>query len=222
MDLNLPFSIRLINPQLLDYTTSGCGVESLSDEGTDQLIEFLLNIMNQLGISLDRTQLYGMVDQLMNQIGDLGIDPEQIKNMQIDVKGLNPDLLNILNNLGTGSFDLSNLLGSALGGLTEINIPQSTHGNEPLPIPEANVYLDGGTATVDIDCASLLAEDESLSVSLAVDGTTIQLMRDTDVRPSRLMTLPYRMEKILDWSLNGTVLEVVFSRTDEDDGIPIQ
>ncbi|HJN55114.1 MAG TPA: hypothetical protein QF646_01850 [Candidatus Poseidoniales archaeon] len=194
----------------------------MSEEGSDQLIEFLLNLMGQLGISMDRTQLLGMAEQLMGQIGDLGIDPEQIKNMQIDVKGLNPDLLNILNSLGTGSFDLSNLLGPALGGLTEIKVPQSTDEAMPSTIPEADVYLDGTRATVDIDCTSLLAENDSLSVSLATDGTTIRLMRDTDVRPSRLMTLPYKMEKIIDWNLNGTVLEVIFSRTDEDDGIPIQ
>ena len=174
-----------------------------------------------MGISLERTQLLGMVDQLMGQIGDLGIDPENIKNLQVDVKGLNPDLLKLLGSLGTGSFDISNILGQALTESTEINVPQSSDGELPLPIPEADVYLDGDQATVDIDCTSLLTENESLSVSLATDGTTIQLMRDTDVRPSRLMILPYKMKKILDWNLNGAVLEVLFSRTDEDDGIPI-
>ena len=193
----------------------------MEENNSDQLIDFLLNILDQMGISLDRTQLLGMVDQLMGQIGDLGIDPENIKNLQVDVKGLNPDLLKILGSLGTGSFDISNILGQALTESTEINVPQSSDGELPLPIPEADVYLDGDQATVDIDCTSLLTENESLSVSLATDGTTIQLMRDTDVRPSRLMILPYKMKKILDWNLNGAVLEVLFSRTDEDDGIPI-
>jgi HSP20 family molecular chaperone IbpA len=64
-------------------------------------------------------------------------------------------------------------------------------------------------ATIDLS-RQLDIIDSELELNLIDGGNILQLMRKTQLRPFKKFDLPESADKIVEWSLNNGILDVIF------------
>ena len=197
------------------------------DEWEDQILKQMVEMFRQMGLDLDESDLSKMMNQIQSQFEDLGIDPEKLSsgNVKINLQG---DFGNLGDMIGQGNVpDLSDLF-SKMGvdvkmgkgqepDPVEIKVEEAEDDNETVQhVPIADIYVDGDSMNITIDISRHdELEDSELEINLSGGGSTLQLMRTTQMRPLQSYELPKAAESIDAWELNNGILDITLTLRDE-------
>ena len=197
------------------------------DEWEDQILKQMVEMFRQMGLDLDESDLSKMMNQIQSQFEDLGFDPEKLSsgNVKINLQG---DFGNLGDMIGQGNVpDLSDLF-SKLGGdvkmgkgqepdPVEIKVEEAEDDTETVQhVPIADIYVDGDSMNITIDISRHdELEDSELEINLSGGGSTLQLMRTTQMRPLQSYELPKAAESIDAWELNNGILDITLTLRDE-------
>ena len=197
------------------------------DEWEDQILKQMVEMFLQMGLDLDESELSKMMNQIQSQFEDLGIDPENLSsgNVKITLQG---DFGNLGDMIGQGNVpDLSDLF-SKMGvdvkmgkgqepDPVEIKVEEAEDDTETVQhVPIADIYVDGDSMNITIDISRHdELEDSELEINLSGGGSTLQLMRTTQMRPLQSYELPKAAESIDAWELNNGILDITLTLRDE-------
>ena len=197
------------------------------DEWEDQILKQMVEMFRQMGLDLDESDLSKMMNQIQSQFEDLGIDPEKLSsgNVKINLQG---DFGNLGDMIGQGNVpDLSDLF-SKMGvdvkmgkgqepDPVEIKVEEAEDDTETVQhVPIADIYVDGDSMNITIDISRHdELEDSELELNLSGGGSTLQLMRTTQMRPLQSYELPKAAESIDAWELNNGILDITLTLRDE-------
>ena len=197
------------------------------DEWEDQILKQMVEMFRQMGLDLDESDLSKMMNQIQSQFEDLGIDPEKLSsgNVKINLQG---DFGNLGDMIGQGNVpDLSDLF-SKMGvdvkmgkgqepDPVEIKVEEAEDDTETVQhVPIADIYVDGDSMSITIDISRHdELEDSELEINLSGGGSTLQLMRTTQMRPLQSYELPKAAESIDAWELNNGILDITLTLRDE-------
>jgi len=197
------------------------------DEWEDQILKQMVEMFRQMGLDLDESDLSKMMNQIQSQFEDLGIDPEKLSsgNVKINLQG---DFGNLGDMIGKGNVpDLSDLF-SKMGvdvkmgkgqepDPVEIKVEEAEDDTETVQhVPIADIYVDGDSMSITIDISRHdELEDSELEINLSGGGSTLQLMRTTQMRPLQSYELPKAAESIDAWELNNGILDITLTLRDE-------
>ena len=197
------------------------------DEWEDQILKQMVEMFRQMGLDLDEADLSKMMNQIQSQFEDLGIDPEKLSsgNVKINLQG---DFGNLGDMIGQGNVpDLSDLF-SKMGvdvkmgkgqepDPVEIKVEEAEDDTETVQhVPIADIYVDGDSMNITIDISRHdELEDSELEINLSGGGSTLQLMRTTQMRPLQSYELPKAAESIDAWELNNGILDITLTLRDE-------
>ena len=81
--------------------------------------------------------------------------------------------------------------------------------DEKLLVADIHIHEDRMYATVDLSRELDIVESE-LELNLIDGGKTLQLMRKTQLRPFKKFDLPESAGRVVEWSLNNGILDVIF------------
>ena len=197
------------------------------DEWEDQILKQMVEMFRQMGLDLDESDLSKMMNQIQSQFEDLGIDPEKLSsgNVKINLQG---DFGNLGDMIGQGNVpDLSDLF-SKMGvdvkmgkgqepDPVEIKVEEAEDDTETVQhVPIADIYVDGDSMSITIDISRHdELEDSELEINLSGGGSTLQLMRTTQMRPLQSYELPKAAESIDAWEINNGILDITLTLRDE-------
>ena len=90
-------------------------------------------------------------------------------------------------------------------------------------VPIADIYVDGSSMniTIDISRHDELVDSE-LELNLTGGGSTLQLMRTTQMRPLQRFELPKAAESVDGWELNNGILDITLTLRDETESATTQ
>ena len=199
----------------------------MEDEWEEQILKQMAEMFRKMGMDVDEADLMRMMDQIQSQFDNLGIDPEKIRSGDVKIN-LQSDFGDLSDMLGKGAPDLSNILNQMGVDVkvgknpepepVEIQIEETEVEDESAinQIPIADVYVDGDSMNITIDISRHDELDDSeLELNLTGGGSTLQLMRTTQMRPLQRFELPKVAESVDAWELNNGILDITLTLRDE-------
>lgn len=198
------------------------------DEWEDQILKQMLEMFRQMGLDVDESYLARMMNQIQSQFENLGIDPEKIRSGDFKIN-LQGDLGNLEDMLGKGDMpDLSEIFSKMgvdvkMGGenvpepaVVEVSEVEDTEDDSIKQVPIADIYVDGSSMNITIDISRHDELDDSeLELNLTGGGSTLQLMRTTQMRPLQRFELPKAAESVDAWELNNGILDITLTLRDD-------
>ena len=192
--------------------------ENSKDEWEEQMLKEMARMFSDMGMPIDINILRNMLSQVREQFEKMGIDPEKLSNqdMKIDINGNSDDFRKTMESMLNGPDGFSELFRN-MGVNIQVNNPTpvvDAELNQEDNIEEAvqvdiHVHEDRMYATVDISRDLDVVESE-LEINLVDSGRAFQLMKTTQLRPFKKFDLPDSVSKIVEWSLNNGILDVIF------------
>lgn len=190
-----------------------------SDDWEEKMLEEMAEMFNKMGMSIDVSMLKNMMSQVREQFEKMGIDPEKMSNkdMKIDINGDPDEFRRTMESMLNGPDGISELFRN-MGVNVQVNNPSpvvdATLENEEdvdekLLVADIHVHEDRMYATIDLS-RQLDIIDSELELNLIDGGNILQLMRKTQLRPFKKFDLPESADKIVEWSLNNGILDVIF------------
>ena len=179
----------------------------------------MAEMFNKMGMSIDVSMLKNMMSQVREQFEKMGIDPEKMSNkdMKIDINGDPDEFRRTMESMLNGPDGISELFRN-MGVNVQVNNPSpvvdATLENEEdvdekLLVADIHVHEDRMYATIDLS-RQLDIIDSELELNLIDGGNILQLMRKIQLRPFKKFDLPESADKIVEWSLNNGILDVIF------------
>jgi HSP20 family molecular chaperone IbpA len=205
------------------------------DEWEDQVLKQMVEMFRKMGMDVDEDDLSRMMEQIQSQFENLGIDPEKIKSGEVKIN-LQSDLGNLGEMLGKGEMpDLSEML-SNLGvdvqmgkkpapeppvADVEVEDVEEIDEDSVNQIPIADIYVVGDSMNITIDISRHDGiEDAEIELNLSGGGSTLQLMRTTQLRPFGRYELPKPAEHIQNWELNNGILDITLTLRENPEATP--
>ncbi len=185
--------------------------ENSGDEWENQMIKRMLEMFKGMGMPIDEETLRSMMEQFKSQIESAGIDPSKLSG---DGVNFNIDLSQIKDMLSGGGDikDMMDKLGVQVkvdAKPVEIETPEEDDDPLVKDLKPADIYLDGWTMNVTLDCSMEVELDESnLEVSLHNDGSQLEVMRSTQLTPVARVPLPHQCEELVEWTYNNGILDI--------------
>jgi len=206
------------------------------DKWEEDLLNKLEEMLSSMGIPFKRDQLRGLLNQIRDQVGALGLDPEQLAkgdaNFNLDMS----DIAKLFSSGGSFEDMLKNfgvdvrVDASPAAAPVELDPSALESNEETLKLPTEDIYLDGWNMSVTIDFTLKGdIETEQLEIELIKDGSQIEIMRTTQPAPLALVQLPHPCDDVVDWTLNNGILDITLKLTPQgkalessvnDDDIP--
>ena len=196
------------------------------DEWEEQLLKQMLEMFRQAGLDIDKDDLTRMMNQIQSQFEDMGLDSEKLRsgdfkfNLQGDFgdlgemlkKGVAPDLTEIFSKIGV---DVK--MGKEKAPEpAEVKVTEAEETDDVKQVPIADIYVDGDSMNITIDVSRHDELDDSeLELNLSGGGSTLQLMRTTQMRPLQSYELPKVAESVDTWELNNGILDITLTLRDE-------
>ena len=217
---------------LYNRELSSWGEGMKRDEWEEQILKQMIEMFKQWGIDVDEDDLSRMMNQIQSQLEAMGFDPEKVKSGDVKIN-LQGDFAGLGEMFGKGG-DFSEIF-SKMG--VDVKMGQR---NEPEPeevkfveeveesddlkqVPIADIYVDGSSMniTIDISRHDELVDSE-LELNLTGGGSTLQLMRTTQMRPLQRFELPKAAESVDGWELNNGILDITLTLRDETESATTQ
>ena len=192
---------------------------SNSDEWEEKMIEQMLNLFNQMGMPIDKSELEDTISRIRQQFDSLGIDAESIYNSNVkmnfqgDPENFRKQMESFMNHPEGFSEIFKNMGINVQVGPddepAEIVVEEEQEDESDVPLEDT--YIDGTSMYVTIDVSNIVDLDEgSFELILSHGGKVLQLMRRTQLRPIKSINLPQAASSVSDWNLNNGILDITF------------
>ena len=190
-----------------------------SDDWEEQMLNEMAEMFSKMGMPIDISMLKNMMSQVREQFEKMGIDPEKMSNkdMKIDINGDPDEFRRTMESMLNGPDGISELFRN-MGVNVQVNNPTPVVDaeleteddiDEKLLVADIHIHEDRMYATVDLSRELDIVESE-LELNLIDGGKTLQLMRKTQLRPFKKFDLPESAGRVVEWSLNNGILDVIF------------
>tara|TARA_B100000212_G_C27234324_1_gene473019 strand:+ start:193 stop:798 length:606 start_codon:yes stop_codon:yes gene_type:complete len=192
---------------------------SNSDEWEEKMIEQMLNLFNQMGMPVDKSELEDTISRIRQQFDNLGIDAESIYNSNVkmnfqgDPENFRKQMESFMNHPEGFSEIFKNMgINVQVGPDDEpAEVVVEEEQEDESDVPMEDTYLDGNSMYVTIDVANIVdLDEESFELILSHEGKVLQLMRRTQLRPIKSINLPQAASSVSDWKLNNGILDITF------------
>ena len=192
---------------------------SNSDKWEEKMIEQMLNLFNQMGMPIDRSELEDTISRIRQQFDNLGVDAESIYNSNVkmnfqgDPENFRKQMESFMNHPEGFSEIFKNMGINVQVGPedepAEVEVEEEQEDESDVPLEDT--YLDGNSMYVTIDVSNIVDLDEgTFELILSHGGNVLQLMRRTQLRPIKSINLPQAASSVSDWNLNNGILDITF------------
>jgi len=193
--------------------------DSNSDEWEEKMIEQMLNLFNQMGMPIDKSELEDTISRIRQQFDSMGIDAESIYNSNVkmnfqgDPENFRKQMESFMNHPEGFSEIFKNMGINVQVGPddepAEVVVEEEQEDESDVPLEDT--YIDGTSMYVTIDVSNIVDLDEgSFELILSHGGKVLQLMRRTQLRPIKSINLPQAASSVSDWNLNNGILDITF------------
>jgi len=207
---------------------------SAADDWEEQMIDRMVEMFKNMGMSLSKQQIKALMSQFKSQFDKMGLDAENMAKGDVN---FNFDLSNLTKMFQSGQ-SMEDILGN-LGmdiqvdaAPVEIETPEiKDDGDEILKLPSDDFYLDGWNMSIIVDLslkAKIPSNDMQLAMNLSKGGSMLEIVQETEdsfVTMARIK-LPHPCEDVIGWSMNNGILDLTMklipqgSALDGDDEVP--
>ena len=207
---------------------------SASDDWEEQMIDRMVEMFQNMGMSLSKQQIKALMGQFKSQFDKMGLDAENMAKGDVN---FNFDLSNLAKMFQSGQ-SMEDILGN-LGmdiqvdaAPVEVKTPEiKDDGDEILKLPSDDFYLDGWNMSIIVDLslkAKIPSNDMQLVMNLSNGGSMLEIVQETEnslVTMARIK-LPHPCEDVVGWSMNNGILDLTMklipqgSALDGDDEVP--
>ena len=203
---------------------------SAADDWEEQMIDRLVEMFQNMGMSLSKQQIKALMGQFKSQFDKMGIDAEKMAKGDVN---FNFDLSNLAKMFQSGQ-SMEDILGN-LGmdiqvdaAPVEVETPKiKDDTDEVLKLPSDDFYLDGWNMSIIVDF-SLKGDvkDMQMDMNLSKGGSMLEIVKETQVKPMARIKLPHPCEDVVGWSMNNGILDITLklipqgSALDGDDEVP--
>tara|TARA_B100001287_G_C22650350_1_gene514874 strand:+ start:519 stop:1205 length:687 start_codon:yes stop_codon:yes gene_type:complete len=188
-----------------------------SDDWEEQMIDRLVEMFKEMGMSLNKTQIKGLMKQFKSQFEKMGLDADKLSSGDVN---FNFDLSNLSKMFQSGQ-SIEDILGN-LGmdvkvdaAPVEIETPEiDDDDDEILQLPNDDFYLDGWNMAMTIDF-TLKGDikEMQMEMNLSEGGSLLEIMRQTQAKPVARVSLPHPCQDVVGWSLNNGILDITLKLT---------
>ena len=188
-----------------------------ADDWEEQMIDRLVEMFKNMGMSLNKEQVKGLMKQFKSQFENMGLDAEKLSSGDVN---FNFDLSNLSKMFQSGQ-SLDDILGN-LGmdvkvdaAPVEIETPEiDDDDDEILQLPSDDFYLDGWNMAMTIDF-TLKGDikEMQMEMNLSEGGSLLEIMRQTQAKPVARVSLPHPCQDVVGWSLNNGILDITLKLT---------
>ena len=203
---------------------------SAAEDWEEQMIDRLVEMFQNMGMSLSKQQIKALMGQFKSQFDKMGIDAEKMAKGDVN---FNFDLSNLAKMFQSGQ-SMEDILGN-LGmdiqvdaAPVEVETPKiKDDTDEVLKLPSDDFYLDGWNMSIIVDF-SLKGDvkDMQMDMNLSKGGSMLEIVKETQVKPMARIKLPHPCEDVVGWSMNNGILDITLklipqgSALDGDDEVP--
>ena len=207
---------------------------SAADDWEEQMIDRMVEMFQNMGMSLSKQQIKALMGQFKSQFDKMGLDAENMAKGDVN---FNFDLSNLAKMFQSGQ-SMEDILGN-LGmdiqvdaAPVEVKTPEiKDDGDEILKLPSDDFYLDGWNMSIIVDLslkAKIPSNDMQLAMNLSKGGSMLEIVQETEdsfVTMARIK-LPHPCEDVIGWSMNNGILDLTMklipqgSALDGDDEVP--
>ena len=187
------------------------------DDWEEQMIDRLVEMFRNMGMSLNKDQIKGLMKQFKSQFEKMGLDADKLSSGDVN---FNFDLSNLSKMFQSGQ-SIEDILGN-LGmdvkvdaAPVEVETPEiEDDGDEVLKLPNDDFYLDGWNMSITIDF-TLKGEvkEMQMEMNLSKGGSLLEIMKQTQTKPMARIKLPHPCEDVVGWSLNNGILDITLKLT---------
>ena len=188
-----------------------------SDDWEEQMIDRLVEMFKEMGMSLNKTQIKGLMKQFKSQFEKMGLDADKLSSGDVN---FNFDLSNLSKMFQSGQ-SIEDILGN-LGmdvkvdaAPVEIETPEiDDDDDEILQLPNDDFYLDGWNMAMTIDF-TLKGDikEMQMEMNLSKGGSLLEIMKQTQAKPVARVSLPHPCQDVVGWSLNNGILDITLKLT---------
>ena len=185
---------------------------SAADDWEEQMIDRLVEMFQNMGMSLSKQQIKALMEQFKSQFDKIGLDAEKMAKGDVN---FNFDLSNLAKMFQSGQ-SVEDILGN-LGmdiqvdaAPVEVETPEIKDDvDEILKLPSDDFYLDGWNMSVIVDF-SLKGDvkEMQMDMNLSKGGSMLEIVKETQVKPMARIKLPHPCEDVVGWSLNNGILDI--------------
>ncbi len=203
---------------------------SAADDWEEQMIDRLVEMFQNMGMSLNKQQIKALMGQFKSQFDKMGLDAEKMAKGDVN---FNFDLSNLAKMFQSGQ-SMEDILGN-LGmdiqvdaAPVEVETPKiKDDADEVLKLPSDDFYLDGWNMSIIVDF-SLKGDvkEMQMDMNLSKGGSMLEIVKETQVKPMARIKLPHPCEDVVGWSMNNGILDITLklipqgSALDGDDEVP--
>ena len=187
------------------------------DDWEEQMIDRLVEMFRNMGMSLNKEQIKGLMKQFKSQFEKMGLDADKLGSGDVN---FNFDLSNLSKMFQSGQ-SIEDILGN-LGMDVKVDAAPvevetseiEDEGDEVLKLPSDDFYLDGWNMSITIDF-TLKGEvkEMQMEMNLSRGGSLLEIMKETQTKPMARIKLPHPCEDVVGWSLNNGILDVTLKLT---------
>ena len=188
-----------------------------SDDWEEQMIDRLVEMFKEMGMSLNKTQIKGLMKQFKSQFEKMGLDADKLSSGDVN---FNFDLSNLSKMFQSGqsiedileNLDMDVKVDAAP---VEIETPEiDDDDDEILQLPNDDFYLDGWNMAMTIDF-TLKGDikEMQMEMNLSKGGSLLEIMKQTQAKPVARVSLPHPCQDVVGWSLNNGILDITLKLT---------